>query len=109
MQRLIPQIDTVYVSEPYGFNQLMTKQFRDYKYKKSGILLDSGIKKITRYAKDYTIGNSMFTLLAVCIGRSDKTVEKKLDEVAESIKTNNKLKALVGVASMTPASLGVQI
>lgn len=109
MQRLTPQIDIVHVSSPYGFNKLMTKKFANYKYKKNGILLDSGTKKITRYAKDYIIDNTPFSLLAICMGRSDKTIESKLDEVAQSIKEDNRLRAMVGMASMTPISLGVKI
>lgn len=109
MQRLKPDIDTVYVSSPYGFTKLMTKQFSNYKYKKNGILLDSGIKKITRFAKDYNVSGSDFTLLAISLNKSDSVVEKSLDKTAESIKKDNRLKALVANASLAPVSLGVKI
>lgn len=109
MQRLIPDIDSIYVSQPYGFSQMMTKQFKDYKYKKNGILLDSGIKHVTRYAKDYTLGNTNFSLLVICLNKSEKTIEDRLDQVAKDIKKDNKMKSIVGVAGLKPLPLGVNI
>lgn len=108
MQRLKPKIDTAYISAPYGFSKLMTKQFSNYKYFKSGILLDSGIKKVTRYAKDYEVSNTPYTLIVISM-KSAKTVEKAMDNIAKDINKNNKLKGLVGMASMTPLDTGVTI
>lgn len=109
MQRIMPQIDTVHISAPYGFTKLMTKKFANYKYKKNGILLDSGNKEVTRYVKDYLIDNTPVSFLVICMGKSDKSVEKKLDDVAESIKEDNRLRAMIGMANMSPLSLGVKI
>lgn len=109
MQRLIPNIDDVYIAEPHGFSLMATKKMNNYKYKKNGILIDSGNKNVTRFAKDYKIGNTIFTLIVVCLGKTEKTVEGKLDQVADSIRGNNRLKAMAGVATMTPARLGVKI
>jgi len=108
MQRIKPELDTIYASEPYGFNQLMSKKMTNYKYTKSGILLNTGLKKITRYAKDYKIGSTPVTLLVISFSGAKK-VETALDNAVEQIKKDNKLKSIVAQSTMRPLSLGVKI
>lgn len=109
MQRIIPEIDKIHVSAPYGFDRIMTKEFSNYKYRKNGILLDSGIKKLTRYAKDYEVGGTKFTLLLVSFSKGVKTIEKKLDSFAKDINKNNKYKSLAATATLVPTNLGEAI
>lgn len=109
MQKIIPEIDTIYVVAPYGFSTMMYKEFSNYKYRKNGILLDSGIKKLTRYAKDYEVSGTSFTLLVVSLKAGLDAVEKKLDDFAKEMLNNNKFKSLAATATLVPINLGEKI
>ena len=85
-QRLVPELNRVYVSTPHGiFNSLSTRSMDGYSYMENGIMKNTGLTALYRYAKNFVINKRQYVLIVMSLDSNEDKVEKFLDKTAAKL------------------------
>jgi hypothetical protein len=81
-----PELNRLYICGKCNLPQFSHREMKGYPYMNNGILVNSGIETVHRYAQDFKINKQEVCLLFITKDGDEKKAEKWLKEVKKKVK-----------------------